>query len=86
MVTVYFTVFKVPENEKIKEKLFRILDEISQRDSSFKWGLNKKRTHISIISRDEKQAYARGYWIKQRANLPEEYRRKLVYKVYKIEI
>jgi len=85
MTTYYYTIFKMPKDEKIKEKLLNILKDISKKDGTFIWGISNDGKHISIVSEDERQAYARGYWIKQRANLPEEYRKKLVFSVVKIE-
>jgi len=41
---------------------------------------------VTIRSESERQAYARGYWIKQKANLPEEYRKRMVFKVFKVDI
>ena len=86
MVVLYYTIFKAPEDDETREKLFRILNEIAKRDETFVWGASKNRKYITIISESERQGHMRAYWIKQKADLPEEYRKKLVYRIYKIEL
>ena len=86
MVTLYYTIFKAPEDYETREKLFRILNEISKKDETFVWGASKNKRYITIVSESESQAHQRPYWIKKKADLPEEYRKKLVYKIFKVEV
>jgi len=85
MTVYYYTIFRMPEDEKIREKLLNILRDISSKDKSFMWGISRDGKHITIISENEKQAYARGYWIKQKADLPKDYLKKMFFNVVKIE-
>jgi len=86
MVVLYYTIFKAPEDDETREKLFRILNEIAKRDETFVWGASKNKRYITIVSESEKQGHARAYWIKNKADISEEYRKKLVYRIFKVEI
>ena len=86
MVVLYYTIFKAPEDDETREKLFKILNEISKKDETFVWGASKNRKYITIISESEQQAWARGYWIKQKSNMPKDYLEKLVFKIFKVEM
>jgi len=85
MVVFFYTIFRVPDSEKIKNKMLQILREISKKDETFVWGISPNGKYISIMSENEKKAWARGYWIKNKMNLPKKYLEKFVFKVIKIE-
>ena len=86
MVVLYYTIFKAPEDEATREKLLKILSESAKRDETFVWGISKNKKYITIVSESERQAWARGYWIKQKSKMPKDYLEKLVFKIFKVEI
>ena len=86
MTILYYAVFKAPEDKTTRERLLKILSEISKRDETFVWGVSKNKKYITIVSESESQAHQRVYWIKNKADISEEYRKKLVYRIFKVEI
>ena len=86
MVVLYYAIFKAPEDDTTKEKLLKILSEIAKRDETFVWGISKNKKYITIVSESESQSHQRVYWIKNKADISEEYRKKLVYRIFKVEI
>ena len=85
MVVLYYAIFKAPENEEVKRKLLDILKKISDRDETFIWGISKNGRFITILSESESQSHQRIYWIKKKADLPKEYRDKLVYRIFRVD-
>ena len=73
--------------EEIRERIEKICSDISKRDNSFKYKINKK---LLVETENEKRAWAIGFWFKQKGLYSEDdrknnyYRRKIRFRVVKM--
>ena len=67
------TIFKIPKD--LRSEIEVVCRDIKQKDNSFNFKISDKK--LIIFSDSEKQAYARGYWFKQKVD------KRLLFKVEK---